>query len=286
MWLLYAFIMFLASNVLYLSIRLAQKQQIPINFYTIFMFLVPSIIYFVAAWLTDISLLLSREHFFLVMFGAFFWSYLGNHFSQKALLVAPNPGYSLILQKSYVILTTIAAIFLFEAAFSWQKFAAILVILFFSLFVTSSSKQATLKQQPWVYYSLLTHLCLTLGSLLSKYYLNLGLEPFVYLFYTNLFVATLNSWHFMSSKVFFRPMRQQWLLLIVIGVFGAIFGFTMQLAYKFSPNIGYVAAINVSSIMSLTFLSALFFKDDLSKNKIIGIVGVFVGLLFLVLWKN
>lgn len=283
MWLLYAFLMFLASNALYLLIRLVQKQGLPISFYSIFIFLLPSIIYFVAASLTQTSLVLPFEQFVLVLAAAFVWSYLGNLFSQKALLAAPNPGYSLILQKSYVVLTTIAAVFLFAAEFSWQKLIAIGVILLFSVVITYSPQNRATHRSVWIYFSLLAHLCFVFGSLMSKHFLNLGIEPFVYLFYINLFVATLNSWHFISQKIQVKVVSRQWLALMAIGIFSAAFNFSMQLAYKTAPNIGYVSAINTASIMSLTFLSAILFKDDLSKSKIIGVAGVFLGLLLLVL---
>lgn len=283
MWIFYASLMFLASNVLYLLIRLAQKQNIPISFYSITLFLVPSIIYFFAASFTKTSLLLAPEHLLLVIAAAFFWSYLGNYFSQKAILLASNPGYSLILQKSYVVITTIAAVFIFKAEFSWQKFIAILFILFFSMLIAISSKEKKTGSYKWVYFSLLTNLCLAFGSLISKYFLNLGLQPFVYLFYINFFVATLNFFDFKKQKITVSLSKKQLLLVIFIGIFSMIFNFSMQLAYKVAPNIGYVSAINISSIMTLTLLSALIFKDDLSKHKIFGIVGVLVSLFFLVI---
>ena len=274
--------MFLASNVLYLLIRLAQKQNIPISFYSITLFLIPSIIYFLLAYLNQVSLLVPAEQFLLIIFAAFFWSYLGNYFSQKSILLASNPGYSLILSKSYVVVTTITAVFLFNAEFSWQKFIAILFILFFSMLIAVPSKEKKSRNYKWVYFSLLTNLCLAFGSLISKYFLNLGLEPFVYLFYINVFVTVLNFFDFKKQKVSLHLSGKQILLVIMIGIFQAAFNFFMQTAYKSAPNIGYVAAINVSSIMTVTFLSAFFFKDELSRVKTFGILGVLISLFFLI----
>jgi drug/metabolite transporter (DMT)-like permease len=275
--------MFLASNILYLLIRLAQKQNIPISFYSITLFLVPSIIYFFAAQFTHTSLLLNREHFLLVILAAFFWSYLGNYFSQKAILLSSNPGYSLILQKSYVVITTIAAVFLFKAEFSWQKFIAILFILFFSMIIAISTEEKKIRNFKWIYFSLLTNICLAFGSLISKHFLNLGMQPFVYLFYINIFVATLNFFDFKKQKISLKLSKKQISLAIFIGIFSMAFNFSMQLAYRIAPNIGYVSAINISSIMSVTLLSGFIFKDDLSKLKIAGILGVLISLFFLVI---
>lgn len=283
MWLFYAFIMFMASNFLYLLIRLAQKQRIPISFYSITLFLIPSFIYFFLAYLNQTSLLVPLKYFLLIILAAFFWSYLGNFFSQKAILLSSNPGYSLILQKSYAVLTTIIAVFLFGAEFNWQKLIAIFSILFFAFLIASTPKRQQNKNQAWVYFSLLTNLCLAFGSLISKHFLNLGLEPFVYLFYINVFVTVLNFFDFKKQKISLHLSSKQILLVIMIGIFQAIFNFFMQTAYKTAPNIGYVAAINVSSIMTVTFLSALLFKDELSRLKIFGIFGVLISLFFLII---
>jgi drug/metabolite transporter (DMT)-like permease len=283
MWFFYAALMFLASNVLYLLIRLAQKQGIPLSFYSIFLFFIPSLIYLSLSFATRTTLAVAPNHLALIICAALLWSYLGNLFSQKAILLAPNPGYSLILQKSYVVLTTIAAVFLFQAEFSWQKFIAIISILFFALVLSISTNNKQQANKWWFYFSLLTNLCLAFGSLISKHFLVLGLQPIMYLFYINLLVATLNFFDFIRQKIPFHPNAKQLFLVVLIGAFSMAFNFSMQLSYKTAPNIGYVSAINVSSIMTVTILSALFFKDELSKTKIIAIGGTLISLVFLVI---
>lgn len=282
MWLFYAFLMFLASNVLYLLIRLAQKQKIAISFYSIFLFFIPSVIYFTLAQVTKTSLLLSTNHFLLVILAGLLWSYLGNFFSQKAISLAANPGYSLVIQKSYVVLTTIAAMFLFQAEFSYKKLIAILLILCFTALISIPNKSKETKNYKWVYFSLLTNFCLAFGSLISKHFLNLGLEPFVYLFYINVLVSTLNFFYFKKQQIKVDFSYKKIALMIAIGIFSTAFNFSMQLAYKTAPNIGYVSAINVASIMSITFFSALLFKDELSKRKVLGILGVMISLVWLI----
>jgi drug/metabolite transporter (DMT)-like permease len=181
MWILLSLLMFISSNFLYLLIRFAQKKNIPINVYSVAMFLIPAITYFLIATITHTSLLIPLSAFALIIFVAFFWSYLGNYFSQKGILYAPNPGFSLIIQKSYVVLTTIAAIFLFGASLNIGKFIGILLILGFVALISlgGKTKKSELK---WVLFSLGAHLCFAFGSLMSKQFLNMGLTPYVYLF--------------------------------------------------------------------------------------------------------
>jgi uncharacterized membrane protein len=57
----------------------------------------------------------------------------------------------------------------------------------------------------------------------------------------------------------------------------------MIVGLDLAPNIGYVNAINASSISAVTVFSAILFKDDFSLKKFIGVLGVTAGLLLLIL---
>ena len=93
----------------------------------------------------------------------------------------------------------------------------------------------------------------------------------------------LNFLEAKAKKTKLALSKNQFLILLGIGVSAALFNLFMQEGYKYAPNPGYVAAINTSSIMSLTVLSALIFKDSLSLKKVAGILGVIVGLLIIIL---
>lgn len=67
----------------------------------------------------------------------------------------------------------------------------------------------------------------------------------------------------------------------MIGIFGSSFNYFMQVGFNLAPNVGFVNAANAASISLLTLMSAVFFKDELSVKKMIGIVGVTAGLLLL-----
>lgn len=274
--------MFAFSNSLYLLIRKAQIEKIGTSVYSIAMFLIPSIIYFILALTSGVTLLPKLNHFLIIVVTAFLWSYLGNFFSQKGILYAPNPGYSLILQKSYVILTTVAAYFLFNSELSLLKIISILIIVGFSALVTIS-KERKKSETKWVIFSLGAHLCFAYGSLISKHFLNIGLQPYTYLFYITLIVSLLNISESKAKKISLSLPKKHWFILGGIGLSAALFNLFMQQGYKFAPNPGYVAAINASSIMSLTLLSAYIFKDSLSVKRVIGIVGVTVGLFIIIL---
>ncbi len=280
-WIVYSILMFTFSNTLYLLIRKAQKDGMKTSIYSISMFLVPALIYFGFLIFSETAIIPPFKPLVLVIISAFLWSYLGNFFSQKGILYAPNPGYSLILQKSYVIVTTIFAYFLFGAELSLPKVLGILVILAFAALI-SISKEKKESQSKWVWFSLGAHLCFAYGSLISKQFLNLGLEAYQYLFYIFMIVSGLNFLESQKKNVDVFSAEKDWLLLLGIGVSSALFNLFMQLGYKTASNPGYVAAINTSSIMSVSLFSTWLFDDKLSMRKMVGIVGVSVGLLLMI----
>lgn len=55
----------------------------------------------------------------------------------------------------------------------------------------------------------------------------------------------------------------------------------MNLALEAAPNIGYVNAANTGSIAALTVVSAIIFKDELNIQKLVGVFGIFLGLVLI-----
>jgi len=83
------------------------------------------------------------------------------------------------------------------------------------------------------------------------------------------------------SKETYKINRANLLPLLGIGTFATGFYIFMQLGYKTTPNIGYVNIVNTSSITALTIFSSLIFKDELGLRKIIGVIGISIGLVVL-----
>jgi drug/metabolite transporter (DMT)-like permease len=72
---------------------------------------------------------------------------------------------------------------------------------------------------------------------------------------------------------------------ILIGIASSGFNFFNFYAISLAPNVGYVNATNAASIGAVTVVSSWLFKDELTRRKLIGVLGVIVGLLMLFIWK-
>ncbi len=286
-WIVVSFLMLCSSVALYLFVRKSNQLQTPQQLNNLAMFLIPAIVYAVMVFGAHLDFTLTPTAYLLIFVQGIFFSYLGNVFSLKGIQQAPNPGYSLIISKSYVVFTTIASIFLFDAALTVQSTIAIVLIIAFSALIMMNKTTVEKKENAsslWLLYTLGAFFCWGMLALSSKYLLNMGVPILIRLLYTMVIVTFLIFGEIFFKKIRFAALsKEQMGILLAIGVLGAVFNYWMQLGFLLAPNVGYINAVNAASISLLTIFSALLFKDEMSLRKIIGVFGVTVGLLLLLL---
>ncbi len=278
--------MFVSSVGLYLLIRKSSLLNTPTQLVNLASFTLPLFFYLLVAASTKGDLSISPHQFIVIAVSSFFFSYLGNVFSLKSIENAPNPGYSLILSKSYVVFTTLVSIFLFHSVLTLRASIAIFLIILFSAFVMiDKRKNRKSHVRPiWLPLSIGSFFCWGMLALASKYLLIIGLSVLSRLVYLTAIVSLFILFEMRYKKVSWKSLsKQQVLLLFGIGLFSAGFNYFMQQGFNTAPNIGYVNAINASSIAIVSLFSAFLFHDELTKRKLVGIIGVTIGLALIVL---
>ena len=156
-WILASILMFLSSVALYLLVRRSNLLKTPQQLNNLAMFLIPVIVYLLFMVNKNISFSLKPFEFFIILVQGIFFSYLGNLLSLKGIAAAPNPGYSLIISKSYVVFTTIVSIFIFGASLNIKSVMAILMIVIFSTLIMMDRGQKNYLQINCGYSILLVH---------------------------------------------------------------------------------------------------------------------------------
>ncbi len=284
-WIIASFLMLISSVALYLCVRKSNLLQTPAELNNLAMFLFPVIAYLFLSLPTGISFNLKPFEHFLLIFQALFFSYLGNLFSLRGIEKSPNPGYSLIISKSYVIFTSVASIFIFNAPLTFKSVVAIALIIGFSaLILIDKTKDKENSDRSWIWYTLGAFFCWGFLALSSKYLLNAGVPILTRLIYSMGIVSAIILGEVVVKKVAISNVsRLQLLVLLAIGLFGTSFNYFMQVGFNLAPNVGFINATNAGSISLLTVCSALIFKDELNVRKMIGVVGVTVGLCVLFL---
>ena len=247
------------------------------------MFLIPVLVYLVLTVRNPTSFTLTPLAYFLIVIQGIFFSYLGNVFSLKGIEYSPNPGYSLIISKSYVVFTAIASIFIFSAPLTIKSAIAIVLIVMFSALITiNKDKNRSTSNKLWLPYTMGAFFCWGFLALSSKYLLNIGVPILTRLILSMLVTTVLIVVEINLKKIhIFQITKTQIVTLLLIGIFGSSFNYFMQVGFDLAPNVGYVNAANAASISLLTLMSAFFFKDELTLKKMIGIFGVTTGLLLL-----
>lgn len=283
-WILSSAIMFCSSVGLYLMVRKSSLLKNPIQYNNFAMFGVPLLLLFVLSILTNQNFILPTYQFIQILFIALFFSYLGNVFSLSSIERAPNPGYSLVISKSYVVLTTIISILFLNGEFSLKKTFGILVIVVFSgLIMLSDKASKKVSDNKWLPLSFGAFFCWGFLSLGSRYMLDQGINLYVYLFYIYLVVTLCIIFNISRKKISMKAILQNPIRYLIIGLLSFCFNFFQFEAIRTVPNIGYVNAINASSISIVTLLAAILFHDDLTKRKFLGVLGVTAGLLLIIL---
>ncbi len=284
-WIVASILMFISSVALYLSVRKSNLLKTPQQLNNLAMFLVPVLVYLVLTVRTPTHFSLTPIAYIIILIQGIFFSYLGNAFSLKGIEHAPNPGYSLIISKSYVVFTAIASVFIFSAPLTIKTIIAIaLIMLFSALIMIDKSNNKTSSTTIWLPYTIGAFFCWGFLALSSKYLLNAGVPILTRLILSMTVTTMIIFAEMIYKKVAWQKVsRDQYITLLMIGIFGASFNYFMQVAFNLAPNVGYVNATNAASISLLTLMSALFFRDELTIKKMIGIGGVTAGLVLLFL---
>ncbi len=275
--------MFASSVALYLVVRKATLLKVPTHITNLAMFTIPLVFFVLLHAGKGESYSVSFSGIAILLLAGIIFAFGGNTASLRAIKEAPNPGYSLVLSKSYVLFTTIVALIIFNAELSIRKAIGILVIVGFSalIMVDPSKTKKMAKKNHWLALSIGAFFAWGSLSLSAKYLFNNGLGTYTFLLYLYLVVTIcILIKLFVDRQKLYHIMDHKWVLLF-IGIFSTTFNLFQFEAIKLAPNIGYVNAINAGSIALVTVLAVLVFKDDFSIKKFIGVVGVIAGIIML-----
>lgn len=282
-WVAYSLMMFFSSVALYLTVRKSSLIKTPAYLTNLAMFAIPLIAYLIIGVVNSSSLSISFWQALILLATAVLFAYGGNKASLHAIDVAPNPGYSLVLSKSYVLFTTLVAVTLLGAEITAQRVLAILIIVGFSALIMINPKGAKkVKSEKWILLSLGAFFAWGMLSLSSKYLFNNGVDTIAFLIYL---YALVTFCIIFIDKVRVNKIKEvsssAKLLLIGTGIFSTLFNLGQFEAIKLAPNVGYVNAINAASISMVTVFAVILFKDELTLKKAIGVLGVTAGLILL-----
>lgn len=283
-WIAADLLMFTCSVRVYVAVRKAAIDGLPSQFNNLAMFAIPLPIFLLVGVLGGDDFAITSTQALEIAGTAVVFSYLGNAFSMHSVAVAPNPGYSLLLSKSYVVFTTVWAVVFFNSPITVRSAVAIAMIVVSSALIVIRKSTATGKTHgQWLLPAIGAFLCWGFLSLIGKHLQDGGVPTAVFLAYMFAIVNVCILVEMRARGLAFGVIRRNPLPFTAIGIAAAGFNFFNFYAIKVAPNVGYVNATNAASIGAVTVLATILFKDELTSQKLVGVVGILIGLLLLLL---
>lgn len=284
-WIIASVLMFFSSIIFYLTVKKLQIIGIEKRTISLVNNLFSAGMFGIIAYTSSVSLIVSLWYLFLIIVLRVVFNYVGGIAGYKSMEIAPNAGYSLVIQKSYAIYTLFAAVILFGSEVSVRKFVIAVFVLFCAGYIAYSKGKDTDTHNSntrWAMYALISMFSYGTLALSSKYLFSLGITPTTILFWSGLFTASFAWGDSRRLKLKIGNMSYITIFyLILLGVSVTAFSYFKLLAELSAPNLGYVGAINSASNAAYTLLVALIFKDSISKEKFIAILAMTTGLIML-----
>lgn len=277
-WVFPSLVAFLSTVVAILCYRKLQLRGVPLTIQTIGTFIIPFLGFLFWIFYEPQYLKVDFDSLLKLTITSVIFIQVGTILTIKAISLSNNPGYPVAITRTNVLITALVSVILFNSPLTWIKFLAILIIFFFSLLILDFSNKSSHSKNVWFWYALLAGVLTSGYALSSKYFINEGIPILTRLFYAFAAMAFVQGLNLVIKKPKVNLFKIDYVLLFIIGVSTFIFDIFAQIGFQYAPNPGYVNAILTTSIVPTTFFSAVFFKDELNLKKIIGLIGVMIGL--------
>lgn len=279
-WIVASILMFFCSIIFYLSVKKLQLASIDKRTISLVSNIFSAALLGIVGYANGQNFNFPIYIFVLIITMRVLLNYIGALAGYKSMELAPNAGYSLVIQKSYAVYTLFAAVIFFGSEISVYKFVLAFLIIGCAGYIGfNNEKIAGTHNSRWALYALVSLFSFGTVALTTKYFAKLGVMPAPLLFWSSIFttiLALIDSWR---VKVKYQRAEVSLLLtVLVLGLSVTGFNYFKILAEVSAPNLGYVGSVNAASNAVYAVLVALLFKDSLSKSKFIAIVLMTISL--------
>ncbi|GEM_PF-1796877 len=285
-WLIFSLIAFAATLLVNLLIRKIHLNSIPLRVQNCAQFIIPFLGFLIWALVQPSLFRINLFHLFLVIIFAVVFTQIGTLLANKSITLAANPGYPTAITRINALITTLASVLLFGSYLSPLTFIAILIITAASfLFVDLRKKEIRKNNNLWIWYAVGAGVLTSGYALSSKFFINENIPLVTRMFYAFLAMSIMQTADLFISKTKIDIKKADFASLFILGISTFIFNVFAQLAFEFAPNPGFVNAFLAAAIVPTTFFAAYFFKDELNKKKILGVLGILAGLILLYIYS-
>ena len=235
------------------------------------------------------------EHFsafIVIMTIASIFAVIGNWADFTAVIKAPNPGFVGAIKNSNVLLIVFFSVFIFGSSLSLTKLLGVLFVIGGIIAVVIEKKNISIKQAEklflrWDVLAVMGALSFTIFVLGIKKASQIGFSsPQINLFLFGFNFLAFTILNRKEIKDYFRDTVKLKNFL-PIAFLAATFSFVANIfnikGIAIAPNPGYHESIKNTQILFTTLLSVPLLGASLSKQKLLGVIVVLVGIIILVI---
>lgn len=285
-WVVFSSIAFLATLSVNLLIRKIHLNNVSLRIQNCVQFVIPFLGFLIWGFLQPDLLRINLIHLLLVIIFAVVFTQIGTVLANKSITLATNPGYATAVTRINALITTLASVLFFGSYLSHLTFAAILIITMASfLFVDYRKKELKKDSNLWIWYAIGSGVLTSGYALSSKFFINENIPLLTRMFYAFFAMSIVQTADLFISKTKIDVKKINIFFLFMLGISTFLFNIFAQLAFESAPNPGFVNAFLAASIVPTTFFAAFIFKDELSRNKIFGVLGILAGLILLYIYS-
>ena len=128
-WLGYAVLGTLSLSAMFLTIKKLGTIEVKTSIILVYLFTVASILFIVYNLINKNNFIITENKTFALLILVGIFSFLGNLFLTKSMLLAKNPGYTNAISSANVVLVTTFAYFLFKSEITITKLIGIIITL-------------------------------------------------------------------------------------------------------------------------------------------------------------
>lgn len=220
----------------------------------------------------------------------------------KSINLAPNPGSTVGIFRSQSILTAILAYFVFGSSLSLDRMIAMVVVVLGVITLSHSTNKEPFTNQTnppgnlpgkyqWVTLAVIAGIAMSVKDIFTKKaFINSPISPTnvtwnAIIIQSVILLAydryTTGTFHLQDQNGDNRINQKDWYIVIWTGFAYCAYIFTVVIATKSAPNVGYVKSIIILSALFTTIGAHYLYGSPITKTSLVGIMMIVSGVAYI-----
>ena len=213
---------------------------------------------------------------------------------------ATNPGLADALMRLQVLFTTIFSVLFLNQKITNKTIIGMVLAIVGAIMITYTKKTdkknkkegfKNIDKIPWYIFPLLGGILLSVKDVCGVAAVKNGMEPASFVFSVALFSSlALMLYNYSITRSFLPKFKnnnnrvETIIQLMIAGISMTVAAYVITHAMPLAPNAGYSKSLSLLSVVLTTGYSVIFLKDNITTQKLLGVISLIIGCLFVSLF--